>query len=101
MGKPPKPTDLAAVSQENATPEAAAGKTSHGSLSSVKSPNTTSCQTKRRSWRRSSLKGSKRRKSLPPFHEDVTGKCCSALYESLLSTIGWVGRVLKGRRTIE
>uniref|UniRef100_A0A8V0XMI3 DSN1 homolog, MIS12 kinetochore complex component n=1 Tax=Gallus gallus TaxID=9031 RepID=A0A8V0XMI3_CHICK len=72
VGKPPKPTDLAAVSQENATPEAAAGKTSHGSLSSVKSPNTTSCQTKRRSWRRSSLKGSKRRKSLPPFHEDVT-----------------------------
>ncbi|NXD17889.1 DSN1 protein, partial [Nothocercus nigrocapillus] len=26
---------------------------------------------RRRSWRRSSLKGTKRRKSLPPFHQDV------------------------------
>ncbi|XP_067170804.1 kinetochore-associated protein DSN1 homolog [Apteryx mantelli] len=29
-------------------------------------------QARRRSWRRSSLKGTKRRKSLPPFHQDVT-----------------------------
>ncbi|NXS38980.1 DSN1 protein, partial [Balaeniceps rex] len=29
-------------------------------------------QAKRRSWRRSSLKGTKRRKSLPPVHQDVT-----------------------------
>ncbi|KAM6294092.1 kinetochore-associated protein DSN1 homolog [Aegotheles albertisi] len=29
-------------------------------------------QAKRRSWRRSSLKGTKRRKSLPPVHRDVT-----------------------------
>ncbi|NWW92714.1 DSN1 protein, partial [Rhynochetos jubatus] len=32
----------------------------------------TSPQAKRRSWRRSSLKGTNRRKSLPPVHQDVT-----------------------------
>ncbi|KGL88616.1 Kinetochore-associated protein DSN1, partial [Charadrius vociferus] len=32
----------------------------------------TSPQAKRRSWCRSSLKGTKRRKSLPPVHQDVT-----------------------------
>ncbi|XP_009697553.1 PREDICTED: kinetochore-associated protein DSN1 homolog, partial [Cariama cristata] len=32
----------------------------------------TTPQAKRRSWRRSSLKGTKRRKSLPPVHQDVT-----------------------------
>ncbi|NXA16934.1 DSN1 protein, partial [Ibidorhyncha struthersii] len=35
-------------------------------------PLVTSPQTKRRSWCRSSLKGTKRRKSLPPVHQDVT-----------------------------
>ncbi|NXN95676.1 DSN1 protein, partial [Rhinopomastus cyanomelas] len=30
-------------------------------------------QRKRRSWRRSSLKGTKRRQSLPPIHQDITG----------------------------
>ncbi|XP_021238399.1 kinetochore-associated protein DSN1 homolog [Numida meleagris] len=70
--KPPKPIGVAAVSQENVTPEAAAEKTSHRRASSVKSQNATGSQTKRRSWRRSSLKGTKRRKSLPPFHQDVT-----------------------------
>ncbi|XP_042750251.1 kinetochore-associated protein DSN1 homolog [Lagopus leucura] len=72
LEEPPKPTDLAAVSQENVTPEAAAGKTSRESPSPEKRQNTSSSQTKRGSWRRSSLKGTKRRKSLPPFHEDVT-----------------------------
>ncbi|XP_065585194.1 kinetochore-associated protein DSN1 homolog isoform X2 [Cyrtonyx montezumae] len=71
-GKLPKPTELAAVSQKNIIPEAAAGKTSHRSPRSAKSPDATVSQTRRRSWRRSSLKGTKRRKSLPPFHQDVT-----------------------------
>ncbi|XP_010122622.1 PREDICTED: kinetochore-associated protein DSN1 homolog, partial [Chlamydotis macqueenii] len=35
-------------------------------------PLTTTPQGKRRSWCRSSLKGTKRRKSLPPVHQDVT-----------------------------
>ncbi|KAM6364741.1 kinetochore-associated protein DSN1 homolog [Pluvialis apricaria] len=35
-------------------------------------PLVTSPQAKRRSWCRSSLKGTKRRKSLPPVHQDVT-----------------------------
>ncbi|KFQ52177.1 Kinetochore-associated protein DSN1, partial [Pelecanus crispus] len=35
-------------------------------------PLVTTPQAKRRSWRRSSLKGTKRRKSLPPVHQDVT-----------------------------
>ncbi|NXY49724.1 DSN1 protein, partial [Ceuthmochares aereus] len=34
-------------------------------------------QSKRRSWCRSSLKGTKRRKSLPPVHQDVTELCNS------------------------
>ncbi|XP_062454438.1 kinetochore-associated protein DSN1 homolog isoform X1 [Rhea pennata] len=34
-------------------------------------PLTISPQARRRSWRRSSLKGTKHRKSLPPFHQDV------------------------------
>ncbi|XP_072216846.1 kinetochore-associated protein DSN1 homolog [Excalfactoria chinensis] len=70
--KLPEPSDIAAVSQEIVLPEAAAGKTSHGSPSSGKSQNSSRSQSKRRSWRRSSLKGMKRRKSLPPFHEDLT-----------------------------
>ncbi|NXJ04181.1 DSN1 protein, partial [Odontophorus gujanensis] len=100
-GKPPKPTELAAVSQKNITPEAAAGKTSYRSPRSAKSPNATGSQSKRRSWRRSSLKGTKRRKSLPPFHQDVTGQCCSALLQRLLRSVEWVGRVLEGHRNIE
>ncbi|XP_051627801.1 kinetochore-associated protein DSN1 homolog [Manacus candei] len=36
------------------------------------SPLVATPQGKRRSWRRSSLKGSKRRKSLPPVHQDIT-----------------------------
>ncbi|NXL91806.1 DSN1 protein, partial [Alectura lathami] len=71
----PKSTDVDAVSQ-NVSPclksEAAARKRSHGSPGSKKSPNAAGSQAKRRSWRRSSLKGTKRRKSLPPFHQDVT-----------------------------
>ncbi|NWU94773.1 DSN1 protein, partial [Upupa epops] len=39
------------------------------SLSPRQSP---SPQRKRRSWRRSSLKGTKRRQSLPPIHQDIT-----------------------------
>ncbi|KAK0675999.1 DSN1 protein, partial [Pygoscelis papua] len=35
-------------------------------------PLVTSPEAKRRSWCRSSLKGTKRRKSLPPVHQDVT-----------------------------
>ncbi|KFO70253.1 Kinetochore-associated protein DSN1, partial [Cuculus canorus] len=34
-------------------------------------------RSKRRSWCRSSLKGTKRRKSLPPVHQDVTELCKS------------------------
>ncbi|NXC40469.1 DSN1 protein, partial [Penelope pileata] len=71
-GQTPNPTDATAVSQKDVTPEAASRKRSHRSPSSTKSPRVPSSQTKRRSWRRSSLKGTKRRKSLPPFHQDVT-----------------------------
>ncbi|XP_019369347.1 PREDICTED: kinetochore-associated protein DSN1 homolog [Gavialis gangeticus] len=35
-------------------------------------PSSSRSRVTRRSWRRSSLKGTKRRKSLPPFHPDVT-----------------------------
>uniref|UniRef100_A0A8C2SPJ7 DSN1 component of MIS12 kinetochore complex n=1 Tax=Coturnix japonica TaxID=93934 RepID=A0A8C2SPJ7_COTJA len=70
--KLPEPTDIAAVSQDIVLPEAAVGKTSRGTPSSEKSLNSSRSQSKRRSWRRSSLKGKKRRKSLPPFHEDLT-----------------------------
>lgn len=70
--KLPEPTDIAAVSQDIVLPEAAVGKTSLGTPSSEKSLNSSRSQSKRRSWRRSSLKGKKRRKSLPPFHEDLT-----------------------------
>ncbi|NWH71694.1 DSN1 protein, partial [Piaya cayana] len=38
-------------------------------------------QSKRRSWCRSSLKGTKRRKSLPPVHQDVTELCKSISLE--------------------
>ncbi|NXA56411.1 DSN1 protein, partial [Nothocercus julius] len=42
-----------------------------GSLSLSPRPLSISPRARRRSWRRSSLKGTKRRKSLPPFHQDV------------------------------
>ncbi|XP_069737711.1 kinetochore-associated protein DSN1 homolog [Phaenicophaeus curvirostris] len=38
-------------------------------------------RSKRRSWCRSSLKGTKRRKSLPPVHQDVTELCKSISLE--------------------
>ncbi|KFW70364.1 Kinetochore-associated protein DSN1, partial [Pygoscelis adeliae] len=75
-----KPPDVTAVSRKNLspceTPGAATRKRSHGSPSLRKSPLGPSPkrlpEAKRRSWCRSSLKGTKRRKSLPPVHQDVT-----------------------------
>ncbi|XP_059689034.1 kinetochore-associated protein DSN1 homolog [Gavia stellata] len=70
-----KPPDVAAVSQNISpceTTGAATRKTSHKSPSPRKSPLVTTPQAKRRSWCRSSLKGTKHRKSLPPVHQDVT-----------------------------
>ena len=44
----------------------------------------TTPQARRRSWRRSSLKGTRRRTSLPPLHQDVTGTAsASSLYQAL------------------
>uniref|UniRef100_A0A8C0C0Z1 DSN1 component of MIS12 kinetochore complex n=1 Tax=Buteo japonicus TaxID=224669 RepID=A0A8C0C0Z1_9AVES len=59
--------DVAAVNEKNVSPN-------HTSRSFNLSPRLliTSPQAKRRSWCRSSLKGTKRRKSLPPVHQDVT-----------------------------
>ncbi|NXI68421.1 DSN1 protein, partial [Anseranas semipalmata] len=69
-----KPTDTTAVSKKSVSSlvktGAATRKRSHGSPSPRKSP-LISPQARRRSWRRSSLKGTKHRKSLPPFHQDV------------------------------
>ncbi|XP_014795693.1 PREDICTED: serine/arginine repetitive matrix protein 1-like [Calidris pugnax] len=46
----------------------------------------TTPRAKRRSWCRSSLKGIKRRKSLPPVHQDVTGTF--SLYQSFFQETG-------------
>ncbi|XP_035164648.1 kinetochore-associated protein DSN1 homolog [Oxyura jamaicensis] len=75
--QPVKAPDVIAVSKENVSSLVNAGagtmKRSHGSPS----PRLVSPQARRRSWRRSSLKETKRRKSLPPFHQDVTELCKS------------------------
>ncbi|XP_047910878.2 kinetochore-associated protein DSN1 homolog isoform X1 [Anser cygnoides] len=77
--QPVKAPDVIAVSKENVSSLVNAGagtrKRSYGSPSPRKSPLLVSPQAKRRSWRRSSLKGTRRRKSLPPFHQDVTELC--------------------------
>ncbi|NXQ96175.1 DSN1 protein, partial [Sagittarius serpentarius] len=68
-----KPPDITAVSKKNISPHETAGaRRSHGSPSLRKRPLGPSPKRLRRSWRRSSLKGTKRRKSLPPVHQDVT-----------------------------
>ncbi|KAM6394851.1 kinetochore-associated protein DSN1 homolog [Rhynochetos jubatus] len=97
-----KPPDTSAVSKKNVSPREMTDNRSHRSSSLGKSPLRptpkrlspwtsspskdhasssfsvsptlliTSPQAKRRSWRRSSLKGTNRRKSLPPVHQDVT-----------------------------
>ncbi|KFV99216.1 Kinetochore-associated protein DSN1, partial [Eurypyga helias] len=67
-----KPPDIRAVSKKNVSSHEMADKRSHRSSSLGKSPLRPSPKRLRRSWRRSSLKGTKRRKSLPPVHQDVT-----------------------------
>ncbi|KAM8793868.1 kinetochore-associated protein DSN1 homolog [Eudromia elegans] len=87
-----KPTGVAAVARKSISPCAKAGaatrkrpqrspspvRVSPCRRSSRKEPASGSfslsprpLSARRRSWRRSSLKGTKRRKSLPPFHQDV------------------------------
>uniref|UniRef100_A0A8B9SHN9 Kinetochore-associated protein DSN1-like protein n=1 Tax=Anas platyrhynchos TaxID=8839 RepID=A0A8B9SHN9_ANAPL len=79
--EPIKAPDVTAVSKKNVSSLVNAGagtrRSCRGSPSPRKSPLLVTPQTKRRSWRRSSLKGTKRRKSLPPFHQDVTELCQS------------------------
>ncbi|KAM9168704.1 kinetochore-associated protein DSN1 homolog [Mergus octosetaceus] len=79
--QPVKAPDITADSKKNVSSLVNAGagtrKSCHGSPSPRKSPLLVTPQAKRRSWRRSSLKGTKRRKSLPPFHQDVTELCQS------------------------
>ncbi|XP_032060881.1 kinetochore-associated protein DSN1 homolog [Aythya fuligula] len=78
--QPVKAPDVTAVSKNvSSLVNAGAGtrKSCRGSPSPRKSPLLVTPQAKRRSWRRSSLKGTKRRKSLPPFHQDVTELCQS------------------------
>ncbi|NWI34728.1 DSN1 protein, partial [Sula dactylatra] len=75
-----KPPDITAISQRSVSPcettGAAMSERSHESPSLRKSPHRPSPkklpQAKRHSWCRLSLKGTKRRKSLPPVHQDVT-----------------------------
>uniref|UniRef100_A0A7M4F3U5 Uncharacterized protein n=1 Tax=Crocodylus porosus TaxID=8502 RepID=A0A7M4F3U5_CROPO len=50
-------------------------------------PSSSRSRVTRRSWRRSSLKGTKRRKSLPPFHPDVTGMCCPFFVSRLMGNL--------------
>lgn len=73
------------VSKERIHPGSSPEKWSSGDLSrqeglqseflhlSPQEPSSSSRQARRQSWRRSSMKGTNRRKSLAPFHQGITG----------------------------